>query len=750
MLKHSREPFLLRNKTSALYTEAMKQRAITYPSVFKKMLGTRGGERQQHSPSTDFLEREHLAMQERQDQRAIILTALPVEYLAVRAYLKNIREEVHPQGTVYERGTFAGKDGEWDVVIGEIGMGGLNAALEAERILQAYTPDVALFVGVAGGLKDVERGDVVVATKVYGYEAGKEGPGGFESRPSIGSSTYRMEQRARAEARKSDWLERLADVPSPAPKVYVGPLAAGEKIIAEKSSAIYQFLKKHYTDALAVEMEGHGFLHATHAGFPVEALIVRGISDRMDDKNPVSDRHFQHRAAQHASAFAFEILAKVELGEGKRSRSMPARFGAAFPEVWNVSRRHKPFFTGRSHILKRLHDGFTVRNEAGMIYPQALNGLGGIGKTQTAAEYAYQHRADYTAVFWVNADTQENLTRDFTTIARMLKRSEETIQDAASLLHTMMEWFMEHTGWLLILDNADELRLVDPFLPMAARGHILLTTRAQAVRALAQEVDLERLDPQDGALCILRRSGLLRWDGRLGDAKKAHVETATTLSRLMDGLPLALEQAGAYTEETGCGLQKYLELYEDQQYRPQIQQMHSGPVPDYPESVARAWNVSRNAVHYSNPAAMEILSLCAFLAPDAMPEEILTRGAPALGPVLQAVGANKMAFDIALGVLRKYSLINRDVEREADVPHLSIHRLLQDVQRNEMDEATQRLWAERAVSAVNLALPFVAWHMMQPQVRNCVQLVRQWNIQSSAAENLVRKVEQAAEEQRRA
>jgi nucleoside phosphorylase len=693
-----------------------------------------------------FLERGQLALQERQNHRAVMLTALPVEYLAVRAHLKDMREEVHPQGTVYERGTFAGKNSDWDVVIGEIGMGGLNAALEAERILQTYQPDVAFFVGVAGGLKDVERGDVVVTTKVYGYEPGKEGPEGFESRPSIGSSTYRMEQRARAEARKSDWLGRLAAVPSPVPKVYVGPIAAGEKIIAEKSAAVYQFLKKHYTDALAVEMEGHGFLHATHAGFLVESLIVRGISDRIDDKSSTSDRHFQQLAAQHASAFAFETLARLELVEAKQPRPAPPRFGAAFPEVWNVPRRHKPFFTGRSHILKRLHDGFTVRSEAGMIYPQAVNGLGGIGKTQTAAEYAYQHRDDYRAVLWVNADAQENLVRDFTAIARMLKRPEEALQDSARLMHNMAEWFIANTEWLLILDNADELRLVEPFLPMAGRGHILLTTRAQAVRSLAQDVDLELLNPEEGALCILRRSGILPWNGRLSDTTETRVGAATRLSQLMGGLPLALEQAGAYIEETGCGVQRYLELYEDQQYRPQIQGMQSGPIPDYPEAVARAWSVSRSAIQYSNQAAAEILSLCAFLAPDAIPEEIFTKGAAALGPVIQPIGTNKAAFDMALGVLRRYSLINRDVEREADVPRLSIHRILQEVQRSEMDEAAQRLWAERAVSAVSLALPFVDWHIMRPQVINCAQLIRQWSIQSREAENLLRKIEEMTEE----
>ena len=95
--------------------------------------------------------------------RAVILTALSVEYLAVRAHFQALREEVHTQGTIYERGTF----GAWEVGIIEIGAGNVGAALEAERAIAYFRPDVILFVGVAGGIKDVAIGDVVVSTNVY-------------------------------------------------------------------------------------------------------------------------------------------------------------------------------------------------------------------------------------------------------------------------------------------------------------------------------------------------------------------------------------------------------------------------------------------------------------------------------------------------------------------------------------------------------------------------------------------------------
>jgi nucleoside phosphorylase len=210
--------------------------------------------------------------------RAVILTALPVEYLAVRSHLSDLQEEIHPKGTIYERGRFTAEDRTWDVGIVEIGAGNSGAALEAERAIAYFEPDVILFVGVAGGIKDVVLGDVVASTKVYGYESGKAEQT-FKPRPEIGLPAYGLEQLARAEARKADWLKRLAVVSEPTPRVFVAPIAAGEKVIASTKSEVFQFLRSNYGDTIAIEMEGFGFLDAARANQQVSALVVRGISD---------------------------------------------------------------------------------------------------------------------------------------------------------------------------------------------------------------------------------------------------------------------------------------------------------------------------------------------------------------------------------------------------------------------------------------------------------------------------------------
>ncbi|MFB2877750.1 SEFIR domain-containing protein [Floridanema aerugineum] len=252
---------------------------------------------------------------------AVILTAIPVEYIAVRAHLSDLREEMHPQGTIYERGKFFANGKSWEVGIVEVGAGNAGAAVEAERAIAYFNPSVILFVGVAGGIKDVAIGDVVAATKVYGYESGKAKQK-FQPRPDLGLSTYSLIQRAKAESKKSDWLQRLTSAaPDSNPRVFVAPIAAGEKVIASSKSNVFKFIQLNYGDAVAVEMEGRGLLQAAHANHQVSALVIRGISDLIDGKSEADAGGSQEMAARNASAFAFEILTKLQIEETAKASS---------------------------------------------------------------------------------------------------------------------------------------------------------------------------------------------------------------------------------------------------------------------------------------------------------------------------------------------------------------------------------------------------------------------------------------------
>lgn len=242
--------------------------------------------------------------------KCVILTALPVEFLAVLSHLADVSEVVH-KGTVYERGIFAQGDQGWEVYVAELGAGNNSAAFELERAISRFSPQVVMFVGVAGGIKDVKVSDVVAATKVYGYESGKAETT-FKPRPDVGESSYPLVQRAKAIARRGDWTRRILDpIAGQTPRAIVGPIAAGEKVIASTEASVYDFLRANYGDALAVEMEGRGFLQAAHANPQVSTLIVRGISDLLDNKSAMDDDARQALASRHASAFAFEVLSQL-------------------------------------------------------------------------------------------------------------------------------------------------------------------------------------------------------------------------------------------------------------------------------------------------------------------------------------------------------------------------------------------------------------------------------------------------------
>src|SRR2546421_6615771 len=161
-----------------------------------------------------------------------------------------------------------------------------------------------------------------------------------------------------------------------------------------------------------------------------------------------------------------------------------------------------PFFTGRKQLLALLHQRLSIARTAALTQAQALYGLGGIGKTQTAAEYAFRYGDDYSHVFWVGAATRETLIADFVTLAERLDLPAKNYQGQQTVVAAAKRWRAAHEGWLLILDNADDLGLAKEFLPSSHKGYILFTTRAQATGAIAASVEVEKLTPKEGTLLL--------------------------------------------------------------------------------------------------------------------------------------------------------------------------------------------------------------------------------------------------------
>jgi len=396
-----------------------------------------------------------------------------------------------------------------------------------------------------------------------------------------------------------------------------------------------------------------------------------------------------------------------------------------------------PFFTGREDVLTNLQAALATGTPAALTQPQAISGLGGIGKTQTAVEYAYRHQDEYQAVFWVSAVDDTTLREGFVEIARLLGLPQAREADQSLAVQAVKVWLEREGGWLLLLDNADEPKAIKPFLPSQKKGHVLLTTRASATGTLAQKVEIGKLSEDDGALLLLRRAKIVGGNAPLDAADAEDKEAALALSRAVDGLPLALDQAGAFIEETPSSPARYLGLYGTEaaellaEYGDSEDRDHA--------SVRVTFSLAFAKVAAASPAADGLIRFCAFLAPNAIPEEIFTGGDAALNAGAGPFGASGLAWEKIIGAACRYSLLSRD----ADARTLSIHRLVQMVIQHEMDEGTRRAYVERVVRAVAGVFPppeVANWPLCErllPHVHKCAAYITNYTLEFAQAARLL-------------
>jgi tetratricopeptide (TPR) repeat protein len=375
--------------------------------------------------------------------------------------------------------------------------------------------------------------------------------------------------------------------------------------------------------------------------------------------------------------------------------TVPPRFPGALPALWNVPYHRNMFFTGREDILERLHGTLRAHQATALTQPQAINGLGGIGKSQTAIEYIYRYYTDYQAILWAQADSPEVLIADFVKLAGLLDLPEKDETEQQRIIEAVKRWFHTHTHWLLILDNVEQVEQIEPFIPQGG-GHVLLTTRASVAEPVAQSISLDKMSEEEATTFLLRRTGTVSADAVLQTAHETARHDAQQLAHLMDGLPLALDQAGAYILETHCGLAGYLALY--QQHRAELLKQR-GLTLGHPDPVAATWSLSFQKVRQTNPQAAQLLQFCAFLYPDTITEELLTTPISGLKP--PALVNNLLELHKAIKVLGAYSLIRRHSESMM----LSMHRLVQTVLRDTLPKPQQRKWSERAICVVTSLFP---------------------------------------------
>jgi tetratricopeptide (TPR) repeat protein len=353
------------------------------------------------------------------------------------------------------------------------------------------------------------------------------------------------------------------------------------------------------------------------------------------------------------------------------------RLPGSVPRVWNVPARN-PGFTGRDGLLVEVRERLLADDRAVV---QALQGMGGVGKTQLATEYAHRFAGTYDLAWWVNSEQGGLIGDQFAALGAALG----CVDPGAGMevVHSaVLAELRERGGWLLVFDNASNPGDITPWLP-GGGGHVLITSRERSWAEVAVPVEVDVLArPESVAILQARVTGLSDAD-------------AGTLAAQLGDLPLAVAQAAGFMAETGMPAAQYLDLL-----RTRARQLLAEGVPgSYPRSLAAATQLIADRLAAEDPAAGELASLCAFLAPEPIPGDLFTSAPGELPRRLTARARDPLAWRQTLARLAGQSLAR--VEEGG----LVLHRLTQAILRDRLTPAQATAARQRAEAILAASNP---------------------------------------------
>ena len=359
------------------------------------------------------------------------------------------------------------------------------------------------------------------------------------------------------------------------------------------------------------------------------------------------------------------------------------RFPGAGPDVSNLPARN-PRFVGRGEDLERLRADLLAGSVPGVVPVQAVHGLGGIGKTTLALEYGYRFASDYDVIWWVPA---EQPTMVVAALARLASRlGVRELRDQLEMVSALFDLLRGRSRWLLIYDNAERPERLEGLFPPDGGGHLLVTSRWSAWGREASPQRLQVLPRTESVEFLRRRTGAV------------NLSALDALAEVVGDLPLALEEAAAYVEETQVDLEDYVCLVRERAREMfGLAGLDEGELGDR-RRVATVWSVSLNRIHTEVPAAEALLSLCAFLAPE-VPRELPTEHPQVLAAELAAVVSDRLRYNRILAAIRRYSLAT------VSSSGLELHRLVQTVIQSRLTGECERIWIHAAVSLLREAFP---------------------------------------------
>jgi tetratricopeptide (TPR) repeat protein len=409
---------------------------------------------------------------------------------------------------------------------------------------------------------------------------------------------------------------------------------------------------------------------------------------------------YADREADDMTALEHDNNVATPIQKSAASQSPPAVWGAV--PLRNVN------FTGRDWLLDELHTRLN-RDEATAVLPEALHGLGGIGKSQIAIEFVYRHAQEYDLVWWISSEDVDQIKSAYVDLCvRLGLRSEPGADTAVPAVMEALRTGSPYRRWLLVFDNADDPESVRPYFPQGS-GHVLVTSRNARWAGVGSSLAVDVFTRDESKSLLQRRNP------DLPDSD------ADRLAEVLGDLPLAVDQAAAWRAETGMSADDYLELFEDK-----LAELGdiSPPPTDYPLTVAAAWTVSLDRLHERHPAALALLQVCSFFAAEPIARKLFTgvRNLQ-LPPEVAKALATPVQLSAAIREINRYSLAKIDHRRDT----IQLHRLVQKVlrsqmgadQQHEMQGVAQQLLANGDPELPEDINEWPRYQEMLPHVRAC-------------------------------
>ncbi|MEU1214133.1 FxSxx-COOH system tetratricopeptide repeat protein [Streptomyces sp. NPDC005791] len=397
---------------------------------------------------------------------------------------------------------------------------------------------------------------------------------------------------------------------------------------------------------------------------PLRISDVR-LSAPYIDRNPVD--LFRLDEVHATTALMRALDRPVQLGDGA---SPGPRFPGTVPRIWNAPPRN-PGFTGRSLVLERMRDQLGGGMAVVLPQPQTLYGLGGVGKTQVALEYVHRFMADYDLVWWISSEQTDDVIAGLAELAvRLGAQGGDDMAAASQEAVDLLRRGVPSDRWLLVFDNADDPERLRRYFPQGGSGHILVTSRNQA---WSQHGDALPVD------VFLREESIEHLQRR---APGLSEEDAAQVATAVGDLPLAVEQAAAWIAETATPIDTYLEQLARQ--APEVLALNQPA--GYPQPVAATWNISIERLKERSPAAVRLLQLCAFFAPEPISANLLysKEMIEALKPYDSSL-QEKLVLGRVIREIGRFALAKVDQVSNS----IQVHRLVQAVIRAQLSDEEQ-------------------------------------------------------------